>query len=198
MSTTPSPEAPPALWKSPWVWAFVLGMVVLPWFRPVFSRVAAPPPDLGLAPSDAGGQGVITLAVWCGEAGRCTSAQGRAVLKTAVLMEQAGHAVEWRVYRVRDDKFGRQLERWCAAREGRCVGGPESGDAMERLSSGLRVQRGLRHELVHTASELWGSLSLIDRQERIRGVFHASDAHARREIAHRVESLFRETREGSK
>ena len=198
MSTTASSSASVPLWKSPWAWAFVLGLLVLPVFRPVFSRVATPPPDLGSAPSDMAGQGVITLTVWCGEADRCTSAQARAILKTAVLVEQAGHAVAWRVYRMPGDKFGRQLDRWCAARPGRCVESQGSGDAMERLSSGLRVQLTLRHELVHTASELWGSLCLIDPHERIRGVFEPSDADARREIAHRVAALFRETREESK
>lgn len=198
MNATSSVTPSTPIWRSPWAWAFVFGMAVLPAFRPVFSRVATPPPDLGLAPSDTGGQGVITLTVWCGEADRCTTAQARAVRKTAVLLDLAGHVVAWRVYRDPEDKFGRQLHRWCAAGSGRCVEGSASGDAVERLSSGLRVQLTLRHELVHTASELWGSLSLIDPQERIRGVFEPSDADARREIAHRVAALFRETREGSK
>jgi hypothetical protein len=198
MNGAHSQTASTPLWKSPWMWAFVFGLVVLPAFRPLFSRVAPPPPNLGQGPSGALGQGVITLSVWCGEVDRCTTAQASEVFKTSRLLEQAGHEVAWRVYLFPGDKFGRSLQRWCAERDGRCLDGARSGDARDRLSSALRTQQTVRHELVHTASDVSGSLSLMDPQERVRGVFHASAAEARREIAHRVEALVREMREASK
>jgi hypothetical protein len=186
------------LWKSPWTWAFVFGLIVLPWFRPIFSRVAPPPPDLGAAPSDTMVQGGVTLSVWCGEPGVCTSAEAKAVWKTSFLLVQAGMDVDWRVYRTSEDKFGRQLQRWCAERAGSCVDASASAEAGDVLGAALRTQQTVRHALVNTAVELAGSVSLVDASTRVRGVFRASDAEARREITHRVEALLRESREAGK
>jgi hypothetical protein len=183
-----SQARPTPWWRTPWAIAFALGVLVLPMFRPLFSRIAPPPPTLGIAmQSGCGGADAVRAVAVCAAPGACTAAERAALFKTWKLGEQNGLRVQWLWLSAADEKSSADLQ-WsvCAADAG-----------IPLADQALVAQRAMRHVLEHPAATARGAVMLVDRAGALRGMLATDDPMARREVVGRLTQLQAERSTGS-
>jgi hypothetical protein len=184
-------DAPAVWYRTPWPWAFLLGVVLLTGMRPCLSRPAAPLGVLGEAPVSWRPPGEVGLVILA--AGRsCTMASWPGLWKAVGLREQLDWrdgSLWWRV----EVGAGPEAAAWWAVRAGadRLVReGVVWGSwwAAQSASDGAGVAQGQRDV------EACG-VALVDGSGRVRGLYSADTPEGRREVVHRLRSVSRPSAE---
>ncbi len=174
----------PSWWRSPWLWAFGLGVVVLPWFRPWLSRIPDPPPSLGVhleGECGASGDGVRAVVVCGGASSPCDAAMQSNALKAYWIARQSDVHVRW--YTLAGLAAGKSS----ALLEKAGVELPACDASMESVEEGLRIQRMIHHPLEHIPSgAATGSVVLVDVTGEVRGIMNPAQPLGRRELASRL------------
>lgn len=178
-STTNAP-----LWRSPWVWAFALGVLVLPWFRPWLSRIPDPPPSLGVSLDGVCGEGgadVRAVVVCGGPSARCDAAMQSNALKAYWIARQSDVHVSWYTLGALSEGKAAVVAELSGVQMPRC-------DApLAPVEEGLGIQRMIQHPLEHIPQgDPTGSVVLVDASGEIRGIMNPAQPLGRRELASRL------------
>jgi hypothetical protein len=179
----------PGWWRNPWMWGFILGAVILPWFRPWLSRIPDPPPHLGEHLSgECGEDGAgVRAVVVCGDGDdACDPDMHTNALKAYWITRQNDVVVDWYT-------LG-PIAGTKAASVSAGVSFPSCGSEVVAAEGALGTQQMIQHPLQHVPDGvLGGSILLVDNSGEIRGVMNPAQPLGRRELVSRLAWLLSES-----
>ena len=188
----PAVDARPPLLRYPFLWAFLLGVIVLTAIRPCLRRVPVPPPVTGRFPEATlvdqdgrpFGRDTMRGAVWvvafpqegCGEACDGAARRLREIDETYAALRVGGIRIL-------------SVVAQSATLEGRAAGGDAEPSRRVVASGGADVVRDLAAALCGAAAPASpGCLAIVDASGNLRG-HYAADADGFNEVYNRAEHV---------